>query len=68
MVSVRSTRKPRTSSNPALPRNPSSSPATEQTKSVCWNGMNPPWVWRPWNSPCPSHPPEPIAIRTWRVW
>ena len=40
---------------------PSSSPATEKTKSVCWYGMNPPWVWRPSKSPWPCHPPEPIG-------
>ena len=46
----------------AAPTNPSSSPATVKMKSVCCSGTNWPWVCAPWNSPCPSTPPEPIAI------
>ena len=42
--SARRIRKPSSTTIPAAPTRPSSSPATEKTKSVCWNGMNPPWV------------------------
>ena len=70
----RAMRMPRTTTSPSsattirAPMKPNSSPATENTKSVCWNGMNPPWVCRPLNRPCPVQPPDPIAIFTCCTW
>ena len=57
-------RKTTSTMTPAAPTKPHSSPATENTKSVCWNGIEPLWVCGPWNRPCPNQPPWPIAIRT----
>ena len=55
------------STMPPAPTIPSSSPATEYTKSVLFLGTNPPWVWVPWNRPLPKIPPEPIATRACAV-
>ncbi len=63
MVSPRHSTTASSPSRTHTPTKPSSSPATENTKSVWLNGTKPPWVWLPWPSPRPSSPPAPIAIR-----
>ena len=48
------------------PSIPSSSPMAEKMKSVYRKGRLPeysPWVWMPWNSPCPVSLPPPSARR-----
>ena len=54
MRSPRHSTMPTRITSSADPMNPSSSPATVNTKSVCCSGTNKPLVCVPWNSPLPG--------------
>ena len=47
--------------------NPTSSPSTENTKSVCLAGRNSSAFCVPRRKPFPEIPPDPIAIFDWKT-
>jgi hypothetical protein len=56
------------SSTKIAPTKPCSSLKAAKMKSAWGMGRKSPWVWVPFARPLPQTPPEPTAMRDWRIW